>query len=222
VAKLLLIEDEPLLLCLLHGILSADGHDVMVAATGRAGVEIALSNSFDLILLDLMLPDLRGDEVLATVLDQRPAAKFMVLSSVAEVGRRVAVLSRGAVDFVAKPFANAELLARVRARLRDAVPAAPAPRYLIAGGLRIDIVRRQLVIDDRRIDLSHREFALLTYLLQRPGKVCTREELLDNVWGIDFDPGTNIVDVYVRRLRSKVAADRIETVRNVGYRLAAG
>jgi DNA-binding response OmpR family regulator len=124
---------------------------------------------------------------------------------------------------MAKPFANGELLARVRARLREDVQvhAQSVPRYLVARDFQLDLQRRELVINGERSELPPREFVLLTHLLQRRGEVCTRRELLSDVWGIGFDPGTNVVDVYVRRLRTRLRPDSIETVRNVGYRLLA-
>jgi two-component system, OmpR family, response regulator len=146
----------------------------------------------------------------------------LILSSVPEVGRRVGVLNGGAADFVAKPFVNAELLARVRLRTRERSNHNGSVAYLpIDADARLDLHRRELVVNDQRIPLSQREFTLLTHLLERKGEVCSRQELLADVWGIGFDPGTNVVDVYVGRLRAKLVGDIIETVRNVGYRLCA-
>jgi DNA-binding response OmpR family regulator len=149
-----------------------------------------------------------------------------VLSSVTEVGARVQVLENGAADFVLKPFVAAELLARVRLRMRpEEGPAGAGPnsgnRLPVAADVVLDVDRRELCVNGERVPLSHREFALLHHLLNRRGEICSRQELLADVWGIGFDPGTNVVDVYVRRLRNKLAGDAIETVRNVGYRLAA-
>jgi DNA-binding response OmpR family regulator len=222
VAHVLIIEDEPNLLLLLARLLTDAGHLVSTAATGSAGLQQALSGEHDLVLLDLILPDLSGEDVLRVLVTARPDARVIVLSSVAEVGRRVGVLDAGAADFVAKPFVNGELLARIRARIRTApAPAGRAKSYLVGSGIQLDVERRALVVNGDRIELSQREFVLLTHLIHRRGEVCTRQELLADVWGIEFDPGTNVVDVYVRRLRAKLAADSIETVRNVGYRLAA-
>ncbi|MDQ2748024.1 MAG: response regulator transcription factor [Actinomycetota bacterium] len=217
-----MVEDEPTLRILMARMFRDAGYDVTAAATGAAGLQAALSTNYDLVVLDLMLPDLSGEEVLRVLLAARPEARVLVVSSVAEVGRRVAVLDRGAADFVAKPFANGDLLARVRLRIRDQVSGPGNPAYTEVGdGAHLDLQRRELVIDGQRVQLSQREFTLMAHLLHRRGEVCTRQQLLADVWGISFDPGTNVVDVYVGRLRAKLATDTIETVRNVGYRLIA-
>ncbi|UQX87373.1 response regulator transcription factor [Jatrophihabitans telluris] len=220
---MLVIEDEPSLRLLLGRLLTDAGYRVSTAATAALGLQAAMTEIPDLVILDLILPDIPGEEVLSVLLASRPDARVLILSSVAEVGRRIAVLDTGAADFVAKPFSNGELLARVRARLRD--DARPSPgtqqRYLTGHGFELDLQRRELVMGGNRIELSQREFVLLAHLLHRRGQVCTRQELLADVWGIGFDPGTNVVDVYVRRLRSKLATNSIETVRNVGYRFVA-
>ncbi|MDT4961070.1 MAG: two-component system, OmpR family, response regulator [Pseudonocardiales bacterium] len=221
-AHILVVEDEPNLRMLITRLLRDAGYQVSAAATGSAGLQAALGAEHDLVVLDLILPDLSGEEVLRVLLAARPDARILILSSVSEVGRRVAVLDRGAADFVAKPFVNAEFLARVRLRIRDQVTGArPAPYTAVGAGVHLDVHRRELVIDGRRVSLSHREFALLAHLLRRRGEVCTRQELLADVWRMASDPGTNVVDVYVGRLRAKLANDTIETVRNVGYRLLA-
>lgn len=221
-SQILIIEDEPDLRLLLARLLTEAGYEVTEAGTGSAGLHLALSGEHDLILLDLILPDLPGEDVLRVIATARPAVRVLVLSSVAEIGRRVAVLDAGAVDFVAKPFVNRELLARIRARLRAERPAADRPiSYLVGKGIQLNMTRRELIVNSERIELSQREFVLLTHLIRRRGKVCTRQELLADVWGIPFDPRTNVVDVYVGRLRAKMLADTIETVRNVGYRLVA-
>jgi DNA-binding response OmpR family regulator len=174
-------------------------------------------------LLDLTLPDVAGEHVLHVLMASKPSARVLVLSSVTEVGRRVAALEDGALDFVAKPFSNAELLARIRVRMSES-PRLDRPdsgRSAKASGIQVDHSRRALIAGGKRIGLSQREFVLLTYLIDRRGEVCSRPELLDGVWNMGFDPGTNVVDVYVRRLRAKLGEDSIETVRNVGYRLVA-
>jgi two-component system, OmpR family, response regulator len=221
-SNILVIEDEPLLRALIVRLLSTAGYRVTGVATGTEGLHAALSEDHDLVILDLLLPDLPGEEVLHVLLAGRPEARVLILSSVSEVGRRVGVLNGGAADFVAKPFVNAELLARVRLRARERPNHSGRVTYLpIHADARLDLHRRELVINDQRIPLSQREFTLLTHLLERKGEVCSRQELLADVWGIGFDPGTNVVDVYVGRLRAKLMGDIIETVRNVGYRLCA-
>ncbi|MEO6703360.1 MAG: response regulator transcription factor [Jatrophihabitantaceae bacterium] len=222
-ASVLVIEDEPNLRTLLTRLLADAGYTVTAAATGASGLQAALSQRHDLIVLDLILPDFTGEEVLHILRASRPDERVLVLSSAPEIGRRVDVLERGAVDFLPKPFATAELLARVKARIRndDNTPPQRRERRPIGTGMELDLQRRELIVDGNRSELSQREFVLLAHLLHRRGEVCTRQELLAGVWGIAFDTHTNVVDVYVRRLRAKLAADSIETVRNVGYRFVA-
>ncbi len=222
-SRILVIEDEPGIRALLTRLLDTAGHATTGAATGGDGLQLALGDDFDLVVLDLNLPDLSGEEVLRVLLAARPDSRIIVLSSATEIGRRVSVLHNGAADFVPKPFVNAELLARIRLRIRsEPAQATPTPADIVIDRvIRLDVHRQELVIRGERVPLSQREFTLLNHLLRRRGDVCTRQELLADVWGIGFDPGTNVVDVYVRRLRAKLADDVIETVRNVGYRLAA-
>ena len=222
-ARILVIEDEPNLRVLLDRVLGGAGFDVVECATGMTGLTEALAEDFDLIVLDLTLPDVAGEHVLHVLMSSKPSARVLVLSAVTEVGRRVAVLEGGAVDFVAKPFSNAELLARIRVRMsrerRSGVPTGTSSEK--AAGIELDLSHRALIAGGKRIGLSQREFVLLAYLLDRKGAVCSRQELLAGVWDMSFDPGTNVVDVYVRRLRAKLAENSIETIRNVGYRLVA-
>lgn len=220
-ARILVIEDEPNLRQLLVRLLGTAGYLPMPAATGTQGIRLALDEEFDLVILDLMLPDISGEQVQRVLLAHRPQTPILVLSSVPEVHRRVGVLEGGAVDFLAKPFVNSELLARVRLRLRATGVVVPAVSTRLSPDGELDLARREIVRSGRRIPLSQREFALLNYFVDRRGAVCTRQELLADVWGLSFDPGTNVVDVYVRRLRNKLSAESIETVRNVGYRLIA-
>jgi signal transduction histidine kinase/DNA-binding response OmpR family regulator len=166
-----------------------------------------------MVVLDPMLPDRSGAEVLAALLARQPNARVFVLSAVPEIGTRVHVLDAGALDFLPKPFVIAELLARLRARLREPLGAGGGNRFLQVGNLRLDIQRRTVSVGNQQTALSHREFILLNHLMQRADQVCSREELLADVWGYQFDPGSNVVDVYVRRLRSKLdGLRRIETV----------
>ena len=219
-SRILIIEDEPALRLLLTRLLGSAGYAVEAVGTGAAGLRLALRDAFDLVVLDLMLPDRPGEQVMRALLAERPDANVLVLSSSPDAARRVAVLDGGASDYVGKPFVTGELLARVRLRMREHPPTG-APVIPIDGRTHLDAVRRTLVMDGARVPLSQREFALLSYLAQRRGAPCTRQELLADVWGLAFDPGTNVVDVYIGRLRAKLASATIETVRNVGYRLAA-
>jgi DNA-binding response OmpR family regulator len=218
--RVLVVEDDDRIAQLVARALRDDGFTVDRAATGPDGVAAAADTEFDVVVLDLMLPGLAGTEVLARLVETRPELPVLVLSAMPEIGVRVACLEAGAVDFMSKPFAVAELLARVRKRMR-AAPAAPATggNHLEAGPVRLDLGLRRATVDGRRIELSLREFLLLQHLMRRAGGVCSRAELLADVWGLTFDPGSNIVDVCIRRLRSKLDShDRVETVRGVGYR----
>ncbi len=221
-SRLLVVDDEERVRTLLRRVLESAGYVVDLAATGAEGLATAGERSYDLVVLDLMLPDRSGTEVLTDLLVHQPEARVIVLSAVPEIGTRVHVLDAGALDFLPKPFVIAELLARVRARLREP-GAVPHGRFLRSGDLKLDTQCRMASVGDRRIQLSQREFVLLSHLMRRADEVCSREELLADVWGYLFDPGSNVVDVYVRRLRSKLdGLPRLRTVRNVGYCLTAG
>jgi DNA-binding response OmpR family regulator len=214
----LAIEDERGTRQLLSRVLERDGHEVVGVSTGLQGLHLASSEDWDLILLDLLLPDLRGTSVLSAVLDNRPEQRVMVLSAVSDTESRVACLERGAVDYLAKPFAVRELRARVNSRLSAPRPGHSTQVHQV-GDLRLDRTRHRLSVGDRAVDLTPRELLLMEHLMSRPGEVCTREELLTEVWGYAFDPGSNVIDVTVGRLRSKVGDEVIETVRHVGYSL---
>jgi two-component system OmpR family response regulator len=221
VGRVLVVEDDDRIARLVVRALKEVGHVVESVATGADGLGCALADAFDLVVLDLMLPDIGGTEVLARLVTARPQQRVLVLSAMPEVATRVACLEAGAADFLAKPFAVAELLARVRARMRVPVPAGSS-HSLTVGPVRLDLRLRRAVVADRRVDLSVREFLLLQHLMRRVGEPCSRAELLADVWGVLFDPGSNVVDVYVRRLRTKLdSPNRVETVRNVGYRFVA-
>ena len=215
-----MIEDDDRIGRLVTRALEGGGLLAERAATGTAGLDAALQRDFDLVVLDLMLPGMDGRQVLDRLLERRPDQRVLVLSAVPEISTRVAVLEAGATDFLGKPFAVAELVARVRARLRAAAPG-DAARWLQVGPVRLDLHRRRATVNGVQVDLPLREFLLLQHLMTRAGRPCTRDELLADVWGLHFDPGSNVVDVYVRRLRGKLdRVDRIETVRSVGYAYA--
>jgi DNA-binding response OmpR family regulator len=291
----------------LSALLECAGYDVTTARQGAEAKRIAVNADFDLILLDLILPDNSGESVLHEILVAKPDAQVFVVSGVDDVGRRIGALDMGAIDFAGKPFNGFELLAHIRARLRapnarpgcagtlddlnefgtrsaeettllrqhDLLgalgdghefaltcvgvnsagpdqPAAVKPFSIVPTGdgsdlpqrptpptdaavvaaaraaaltgysdFQVDVFRRDLLVYGRRVELSQREFLLMCHLLRRRGEICTRRELLAHVWGIEFEARTNVVDVYIRRLRTKLAVDTIDTVRNVGYRLSA-
>jgi two-component system, OmpR family, response regulator len=221
VGRVLVVEDDERIARLVARALRDDGHLVDVAETGLDALDLASAVDFDLVVLDLMLPGIAGIEVLNQLVGVRPDQRVVVLSAVPEIGARVACLEAGAADFLGKPFALAELLARIRARMRTPAPGA-ATRWLSVGPVRLDLRLRRAAVTGRQVELSLREFLLLQHLMERVGQACSRTELLADVWGLLFDPGSNVVDVYVRRLRSKLDnPERVETVRNVGYRFVA-
>jgi two-component system OmpR family response regulator len=218
--RVLVVDDEPRIVSFISRALSAEGLGVDGAHDGPRALELARSRRYELVVLDLLLPGLDGISVLQGILDSRPEQRVLILSAVSDVESKVRCLELGAADYLPKPFALAELVARVRARLRQ--PEAPAaPRVLAGGRVTLDLLRRAADAGTGPVSLSEREFLLLQYLMRKAGEVCTREELLADVWGYSFDPGSNVVDVYVGRLRSKLGAELIETVRNVGYRFDA-
>jgi DNA-binding response OmpR family regulator len=220
VAHLLVVDDEPRIARFVSRALEAHGHSVVTARTGEDALQRAAEHDFALVILDLLLPGIDGHGVLRELLARDGSARVLVLSAVGDVESRVQCLRAGAVDYLAKPFAVAELLARVDSRLTDA-PTPAAARWLQVGGMRLDLQRRVLHHGDRSTALSQREFILLGHLMRRAGEVCTRDELLSDVWGFSFDPGSNVLEVYVGRLRSKIDRWHIETVRNVGYCFSA-
>lgn len=221
-ARLLIVEDDERTARLLARALLGDGYAVDVVGAGDDGYAAAVAGDFDLILLDLMLPGMDGSVVLNRIMEQKPQQRVIVLSAVPEIGTRVACLEAGAADFIAKPFSLAELRARVRARIRAQAPG-PVVDEIVVGPIHLNLRLHQVEIPGRRpATLTYREFLLLRHLMQRAGHPCTRPELLQDVWGLSFDPGTNVVDVCVRRLRAKLDhPDRIETIRHVGYRFSA-
>jgi DNA-binding response OmpR family regulator len=219
--KILVVEDEESIADFLVKGLEAEGYAVVWSAGGQEGERRALGGDFDLVLLDLMLPDRSGLEVLESIRSAFPSLPVIVLTARGDVDDRVRGLDAGASDYIPKPFSFDELAARVRAQLR-APEGEPATR-LEVGALVIDLVKRTVERNGRTVRLSSTEFDLLAFLARHPGQVLTRERLLSGVWGYDFDPGTNTLGVYVSYLRKKLAQpDReqpIETIRTVGYRL---
>jgi two-component system, OmpR family, response regulator len=216
-SRILIAEDEPHIVRFLAKGLRAEGHTTSSAADGREALALARSGLFDLMLLDLGLPGMDGLEVLAELRRSRVRMPVIVLTARNAADDVVAGLDGGADDYMSKPFRLAELLARVRLRLRPG--AVPETFVLRNGDLRLDLRTRQIQADGVTADLSAREFALAEMFLRHPGQVLSREQLLSHVWGYDYDPASNVVDVYVRYLRHKIGAHRIATVRGAGYRL---
>ena len=220
--KILLVEDEEKLARFVELELCHEGYSVTKAFSGRTGYELATSAKFDLILLDIMLPELSGMEVLRR-LRRTSAVPVIMLTARDEVMDKVAGLDQGADDYITKPFAIEELLARIRAILRknNMIPDLADENTIEAAGITVDLKRHTVSYNNTPVELTKREFDLLHYMLKNIGVVLTRETLLENVWEYDFDGGTNTVDVYIRFLRTKIdeAFDikLIHTVRGVGY-----
>jgi DNA-binding response OmpR family regulator len=221
--RLLLIEDEPGIVRYLERGLREEGHQIQSANTGEDGVHIALTEDIDLVIVDIGLPGMDGHAVLSAIRRQKPAMPALMLTARDDVASKVRALDAGADDYVVKPFAFAELAARIRALTRRGDQRSAAAVEL--GDLRLDLLQRRAFRAGRSIELSNREFTLLAHLVQHAGQVLSRTQLLEAVWGYDFDPGSNVVDVYVRYLRRKLdepgQPSLIQAVRGVGYRLEA-
>jgi DNA-binding response OmpR family regulator len=218
-SRILLVEDEPKIRDFILRALAGAGYETDSAPDGSAGLSRAQVSDYDLVILDLVMPDMDGRTVLAQLLRGRPDQAVMVLSCLDEVTTKVFCLELGAKDYLTKPFSLAELLARVRVQLRA------------AGHLRTEVIRTgELILDVGRLEancgngpiaLTRLEFLLLKELMEHAGQSVGKEQLLASIWGYDFDPGSNVVDVCVRRLRSKLGFELIKTVRGAGYQLAS-
>lgn len=217
-SQILIAEDEERIASFVAKGLRAAGYSPTVVPTGTEAIDLASTGEFDLLILDLGLPDQDGFDVLNTIRGQGGTMPVIILTARSSVTDTVTGLESGADDYMAKPFRFEELLARVRLRLR-AEPTGEGSTVLSHDGLTLDLRTRRARVAGREVDLSAREFTLAETFLRSPRQVLSREQLLSRVWGYDFDPGSNVVDVYVRYLRKKLGADRFETVRGMGYRL---
>jgi DNA-binding response OmpR family regulator len=219
--RVLVIEDEPGILDFIARGLAEEGYAVLCALDGLEGERLALAENIDLVVLDLMLPGRSGWEILAAIKRQRPALPVVLLTALGEIDDRVSGLDAGATDYIVKPFAFAELAARVRTHLRNAEDTNAAVLY--AGSIELDLVTRRVKRAGERGQLTAKECDLLALFMRNPDRLLTRERLLHDVWGYDFTPDSNIAEVYVgylrRKLRREGQPDPILTVRSVGYRL---
>jgi DNA-binding response OmpR family regulator len=216
--RILIVEDEERITLFLEKGLKANGFVTAVAASANEGLAMARIGGFDLMILDLGLPDRDGMEVLRELRETDTKTPVIILTARDGVAETVTGLESGADDYVPKPFQFEELLARIRVRLRD--QRAPEPTVLRVGDAALDLRTRKVSVGDRSLEeLTAREFALAEMFFRHPGQVLSREQLLSHVWDYDYDPGSNVVDVYVGYLRKKLGEGRISTVRGMGYRL---
>ena len=216
-SRILIVEDEPRISSFIEKGLTANGFTTSVTQSGNEGLMLADSGEFDLLILDIGLPDRDGFDVLRELRTRNKNLPVVILTARDGVPDKVQGLEGGADDYVTKPFSFEELLARVRVRLRG--ERAPEETVLSAGDVSLDLRTRRINVDGKDIELTAREFVLAETFFRHPGQVLSREQLLSRVWGYDYDPGSNIVDVYVGYLRRKIGDERIRTVRGMGYRL---
>jgi DNA-binding response OmpR family regulator len=215
--RVLVVDDERRIVNFVRRGLEAEGLDVDAADDGEGALRLAFSRSYDLVILDLVMPGLDGHEVLRRILERKPDQPVLVLSALTDTASKVRSLERGAEDYISKPFSLEELLARVRARLRAAARSSPA--HIAVGTFKLDLIRRRADAGAGPVPLADREFLLLSELMKNAGRTVSKERLLSSVWGYHFDPRSNVVDVYVRRLRAKLGSGTIKTIRGVGYRI---
>lgn len=219
--RVLVVEDERKIAGFVRKGLEAEGFDIDVRHDGNAGFDAATSHDYDAIVLDIMLPGRDGLSILRALRERKNTVPVILLTARGELGERLEGLGLGADDYLTKPFYVEELAARLHAVVRRST--GETLSRLTVENLTIDLITRGIRRGDREIDLTRREFALLEYLARSPGRVFTRTQILEHVWGYDFDPETNVVDVTIRRLRAKLSPDPedrlIDTVRGVGYRM---
>jgi len=221
--RILVVEDEARIRSFLARAFEAEGFLVDVAADGEQGLERVLAGDYDCVILDLLLPGQGGLEVLRRLQLEHQELPVLILSARSDIPTKLRGFQLGAVDYMVKPFSLDELLARVRLHVRRASGGSSGDSGVLRVGiLALDLTRRQARMGETVADLADREFRLLHFLMLHPGEVISRQRLLSEVWGFDFDPRSNVVDVCVRRLRRQLGPDApIETVRNAGYRAAA-
>ena len=218
--RILIVEDEERIASFLGKGLKSNGYTTSAVETGADALAMTQTGEFDLVILDIGLPDMDGFEVLRRVRSRDKDIPVIVLTARDAVTDTVSGLEGGADDYVTKPFSFDELLARIRARLR--ADRTPEETVLRAGDASLDLRTRRLTVGERTMELSAREFSMAELFFRHPEQVLAREQLLSNVWGYDYDPGSNVVDVYVGYLRKKLGKERIKTLRGIGYRFDPG
>jgi DNA-binding response OmpR family regulator len=222
---ILIVEDEKQLAKLLRRVLTEERHVVDVANEGYEGLNLALSDSYDLAILDRMLPEIDGLEICRQMRQAKVKAVVLMLTARGTLEDRVSGLNSGADDYLVKPFAMAELLARVNALLRRRDRDSEGTNILQVGNLTLDLVRHEVQREGRVIELTAKEFALLEFLMRHPGQVLTRSQITDQVWRYDLDAISNVVDIYIHYLREKIdhnfSRPLLKTVRGIGYKLEA-
>jgi DNA-binding response OmpR family regulator len=218
--QILIAEDEPRIAAFIEKGLKSNGFTTAIAASASETLNMVMGGEFDLLILDLGLPEKDGLEVLEELRGQGAQIPIVILTARDDIQDKIAGLEGGADDYMTKPFRFEELLARVKLRLRSRTPSTPQEESsLTAGNVCLDLRTRKATVGDKMIELPAREFTLAEMFFRHPGQVLTRQQLLDRVWGYDYDPGSNIVDVYVGYLRKKLGSKLFETVRGMGYRL---
>ncbi|MEM7771878.1 MAG: response regulator transcription factor [Cyanobacteria bacterium P01_E01_bin.6] len=221
--QILIVEDEPLITSFIDKGLRAEGYTTVSTNNGEEALSIALDGSIDLIVLDLGLPGQDGLEVLTDLRGQGFVAPVIILTARDDIRDKIAGFELGADDYMTKPFRFEELLVRIKARLRSTVSTTTSTDMTLQiHNIILDLRTRCIQVDGKQLDLSAREFTLAETFMRHPNQVMSREQLLDRVWGYDYEPGSNIVDVYVGYLRKKIGNDVIETVRGMGYRMRSG
>ena len=221
-SRILIVEDAERVSAFLEKGLRANGYTSTILDNGDDAIALALDQEFDLMILDLELPSKDGLTVIEELRGQGIAIPIIILSARHEVNDKIASFERGADDYLTKPFRFEELLARIRARLREVKyhPIKPANSHILNfRGIELNLKSREVRVDSRLVKLSAREFILVETFLRHPGQILSREQLLDHVWGYNYDPGSNVVDVYIGYIRKKLGRHLIETIRGMGYRL---
>lgn len=221
---ILVVEDDSKIARLLELELKHAGYEVVVATDGRSGLERAVADEIDLVLLDIMLPQMSGLEVVRRLKEERPLLPVLMVTARGDRYDKVSGLDLGADDYITKPFEIEEVLARIRAflRMRQLVRQDHSEHVLTYETLKVDVNRHEVYCEGNKIDLTRREFDLLIFFLEHPERVLTRDQLVEHVWGFDYFGDTNVVDVYVRYVRKKLTGSWIQTVRGVGYMLKRG